>query len=175
VGVAEPADSGGPGGQGYLRFPTIAGDLLAFVTEDDLWSVPASGGLARRLTANLSAVSRPVLSPDARWVAFASQDEHHPEVWSMPAGGGPARRLTFLGADAAPRGFTPDGRVLFVTSAGQPFPSLATTWAVPPGGGEPEPLPYGPARDVAFGPRRQVVLGGWCLSRRSRFAIHAWI
>jgi tricorn protease len=159
VGVAEPADSGGPGGQGYLRFPTIAGDLLAFVTEDDLWSVPASGGLARRLTANLSAVSRPVLSPDARWVAFASQDEHHPEVWSMPAGGGPARRLTFLGADAAPRGFTPDGRVLFVTSAGQPFPSLATTWAVPPGGGEPEPLPYGPARDVAFGPRRQVVLG----------------
>ncbi|GIW11968.1 MAG: hypothetical protein KatS3mg061_3025 [Dehalococcoidia bacterium] len=29
--------------EGYLRFPTIAGDWIAFVAEDDLWLVPAQG------------------------------------------------------------------------------------------------------------------------------------
>jgi tricorn protease len=160
VAGAEPGpDGSGDGGAGYLRFPTIAGDLVAFVTEDDLWTVPAAGGMARRLTANLSAVTRPVLSPDGRWLAFSSQDEHNPEVWSMPARGGPAERLTWLGADATPRGFTPDGRVLFITTARQPFSTLWHPWAVPPEGGVAEPLPYGPARDVAFGPRGEVVLG----------------
>ena len=36
---------------GYYRFATVAGDALAFVCEDDLWSVPLGGGVARRLTA----------------------------------------------------------------------------------------------------------------------------
>jgi tricorn protease len=39
---------------GYLRFPTINADTVVFVCEDDLWTVPADGGLARRLTANLA-------------------------------------------------------------------------------------------------------------------------
>ena len=149
----------GDGGAGYLRFPAIALDLLAFVSEDDLWTVPAAGGLARRLTANLSAVTRPVLSRDGRWLAFSSRDEHNLEVWAMPAPGGPAERLTWLGADAEPRGFTPDGRVLFITTARQPFSTLWHPWAVSPEGGVAEALPYGPARDVAFGPRGEVVLG----------------
>src|SRR5258706_13554544 len=37
--------------QGYLRHPTLCGDTIAFVTDDDLWSVSAGGGVARRLTA----------------------------------------------------------------------------------------------------------------------------
>ena len=40
--------------QGYLRHPTLHGDTIVFVCDDDLWSVGASGGVARRLTAGLS-------------------------------------------------------------------------------------------------------------------------
>lgn len=35
---------------GYFTFPTVHNDTVVFVSEDDLWSVPLSGGLARRLT-----------------------------------------------------------------------------------------------------------------------------
>ncbi len=34
--------------QGYYRYPTIRGEQVVFVSEDDLWTVPASGGVARR-------------------------------------------------------------------------------------------------------------------------------
>ena len=50
--------------EGYYRFPAICGDRVAFICEDDLWAVPASGGVARRLTSNLGAVSRACFSPD---------------------------------------------------------------------------------------------------------------
>ena len=39
--------------QGYYRFPTIYGERIVFCAEEDLWQAPTSGGIARRLTANL--------------------------------------------------------------------------------------------------------------------------
>jgi tricorn protease len=141
-----------PESSGYLRHPSLRADTIAFVTEDDLWSVPAAGGVARRLTANLSEVSHPALSADGRFVAFTSREEHHPEVYCMPATGGPAERLTFLGASATVRGWTPDGRILFTSEAGQPFHHMIHAYAVAPEGGPVERLPYGPTREVAFGP-----------------------
>ena len=82
---------------GYYRYPTIHGDTVVFVCEDDLWSVPAGGGIARRLTSGLAEASRPALSPDGTQLAFVGREEGEAEIYLMPAAGGPARRLTFLG------------------------------------------------------------------------------
>src|SRR3954467_5815467 len=113
---------------GYLRFPTINADTVVFVSEDDLWTVPATGGVARRLTANLAEVTRPRLSPDGGLVAFISREEEHPEIWCMPSSGGQARRLSYLGAlTTAVIGWSADGRILAVSSAGQPF----RRWTMP--------------------------------------------
>jgi tricorn protease len=145
---------------GYFRYPTIAGETIAFVSEDDVWSVPLAGGVASRLTAGLSEVSRPVLSPDGSVLAFTSREELHPEIWCMNGGGGPARRLTWLGAaQAVPRCFLPDGRILFVSDAAQAFASEFHAFAVSPDGGAPERLPYGPVREISFGSDGGVVLG----------------
>jgi tricorn protease len=145
---------------GYFRYPTIAGDTIAFVSEDDLWAVPVDGGVALRLTAGQSEISRPVLSLDGSRLAFMSREEHHAEVWTMPGGGGPATRLTWLGAgQSIPRLFLPDGRIVFVSDAGQAFTSQMQAYAVAPDGGAPELLPYGPVRELAYGGDGGVVLG----------------
>jgi len=53
---------------GYFRQPTINGNTIIFVCEDDLWTVPLVGGTARRLTAGRSDCSSPHLSPDGSMV-----------------------------------------------------------------------------------------------------------
>ena len=59
---------------GYYRHPTIYKDQVAFVCEDDLWTVSASGGIARRLTSGLGAAAFPALSSDGRLLAFSGRD-----------------------------------------------------------------------------------------------------
>ena len=147
----------------YLRQPTLRGDELVFVSDDDLWRVDVRGGVAHRLTAGLSEPSTPALSPCGRWLAFTGRDEQHTEVWLMPAAGGPARRCTWLGSEVQVRGWTPDGRILFVSNHGQPFLRNLHAWTLGLVGGEPEPwptrLPLGPVDQLALGPRGRRVIG----------------
>ncbi|MBS0326648.1 MAG: PDZ domain-containing protein [Proteobacteria bacterium] len=144
---------------GYLRQPTVAGNTLAFVCDDDVWCVGAGGGIARRLTAGLGEPSTPVLSRDGRWLAYVSRDEQHPEVYLMPAEGGPAKRMTWLGPDVMTRGFTPDGKILFVTTWGQPFFRNYRAFTLDVAGGMPEMLPLGQVNHLAFGPGHAMVIG----------------
>ncbi|MGH9023769.1 MAG: S41 family peptidase, partial [Acidimicrobiia bacterium] len=147
------------GDTGYLRFPSIQGDTVVLVAEDDIWSVPLEGGPARRLTASLGEVSHPALSPDASLIAFTSREEHHPEVYCMPSSGGPARRITWFGAISHVRGWTAEGEILFAADAQTPFRHLIHLYTVAPEGGSPRRLDFGPAREAAFGPDGAVVLG----------------
>ena len=144
---------------GYLRFPTIHGDTIAFVCDDDLWSVAASGGNARRLTAGLGEPTTPAFSPDGRSLAFVSRDEQHPEVYLMPAEGGPARRMTWLGPDVQVRGWTPQGHIAFVSTHGQPFFRNYRAFTLDPAGGMPQLLPLGQIDHLAYGPGNAMVLG----------------
>src|SRR4051812_12748668 len=147
---------------GYYRFPTIHNDTLIFASEDDLWSVAASGGLARRLTSNLGEVSYPMLSPDGEWLAYVGQEEGASEGYVMPATGGRSRRLSYLRRGLRVLGWTLDShQILFASNYGQVVwgeYSLFTAEREATNGSV-NPLPYGPARSIAFGPQGQVVLG----------------
>ena len=144
---------------GYLRHPTIRDDTIVFICDDDLWRVSANGGIARRLTAGLGEPSTPALSKDGKWIAFVGRDEQHPEVYVMSAEGGIARRMTWLGPDVMVRGFTPDDRILFVTTYGQPFFRNYRAFTLPLTGGMPQMLPLGQVNHLAFGPGDAKVIG----------------
>ncbi|MGY0235992.1 S41 family peptidase [Longispora urticae] len=144
---------------GYLRFPTLHDDTLIFVCEDDLWTVPAGGGRAARLTAGVAEASQPRLSPDGTLIAFAGSDEGPGEVCVMPAAGGELRRLTHHGLLVGIAGWAPDGRIVYASNADLPHNrrQLRTVAAT---GGLSEVVPYGGlARSVAYGPGGAVVLG----------------
>ena len=147
-------------GAGYYLFPTIAKDTVIFSSEDDLWTVPAAGGIARRLTSNLAQATRPWLSPDGEHLAFIGREEGQSEVYLMPALGGQARRLTFLGSGITLTcGWTSDGKVLFASNAAQPFRWLFHLYAMDLAGNHPEQIKVGPARSISFGPNGGVVIG----------------
>ncbi|MGQ5650706.1 S41 family peptidase [Streptomyces sp. EKR5.2] len=137
----------------YLRFPHLHGELVAFTAEDDVWVAPLDGGRAWRVSADNVPVNHPRISPDGTVVAWTSTRDGAPEVHVAPIDGGPSKRLTHWGsAKTQVRGWTPEGQVLALSTAGQA--SLRRTWAraVPLDGGPATTLAYGPVGEVAYGP-----------------------
>jgi tricorn protease len=146
---------------GYFRQPTVRGDAIVFVSEDDLWTVSTEGGVARRLTANPGVVSSPVLSPDGTRLAFTARDEGTPEAYVMDAEGGEATRLTWIGGMTQTVAWRPDGSaVLLATDWRQPFRGALHLHEVDADGGPVRPLRLGPSQSIAFEPQgRGVVIG----------------
>jgi tricorn protease len=138
--------------EGYYRFASVHGNDVVFVSEDDIWSVPISGGIARRLTAGVSECSYPRLSPDGSMIAFVAKEEGHPEIYLMPAEGGLARRLTFLGSDVCvTAGWHTDSKsVIFVSDAKAAFFRHNEIYEVSIDGGMPQAWNIGHAVSVAF-------------------------
>ena len=144
----------------YLRYPTIRGDRVAFVADDDLWVGSVDGGTAWRLGAERATIRTPKLSPDGQRVAWSSDAAGHPEVWVAELNGGEPRRLTWWG-DATTRvlGWRGEDTVLAASATGQPFAWLTWAWAVPLGDGQPERLAFGPVSALSEGLDGGVVLG----------------
>lgn len=146
--------------QGYYRFPTISGEEIVFVCESDLWSVPASGGRAGRLTSGMGICRNPVLSPDGSLLAFACDREGSFEVFVMPAGGGLPRRMTFFGTGSVPICWTRDGSaIIFASDFTSPFSRSQWLWRVPSDGGQARRLSTGPAKTAAYGADGRMIIG----------------
>jgi tricorn protease len=133
---------------GYLRYPHLHGDQLAFTAGDEVWLAPAEGGRAWPLTADGAPVSYPRFSPDGTQVAWTSSRAGGPEVYLAGADGSDPARLTYWGVDeTAVSGWTPDGEVLAVSAVGQPT-RIPWAYAIRPGTA-PRPLPFGPVNDLS--------------------------
>jgi tricorn protease len=135
-----------------LRFPDIHGDQVVFTYAGDLWTAPATGGTAVRLTAHPGLELFAKYSPDGKWIAFTGQYDGDEQVYVIPAAGGVPRQLTFYpargplpprwGYDNQVYGWTPDGTAVV-------FRSLRDGWelgdnrlfTVPVEGGLPTALP----------------------------------
>lgn len=85
-----------------LRFPAIHDNQIVFSYAGDLYTVPATGGTARKITNNIGYEMFPRFSPDGKYIAFTGQYDGNTEVYLIPAEGGVPKRLTYtatLGRD----------------------------------------------------------------------------
>ncbi len=135
-----------------LRFPDICNDRIVFTYAGDLWTVPAQGGIAVRITAGPGPERSARFSPDCAQIAFTGEYSGEDQVYVMPAGGGVPKQLTYYpalgplqqrwGFDNQVYGWTPDGSRILFRSYYESFelaqPRLFT---VGKEGGLPEALP----------------------------------
>ena len=148
------------GTPGYLRFPHLHRDLLAFVADDDVRLAPADGGRAWRLTSDGGQASDPRFAPDGATIAWTSRRDGHPEVYTAATDGGAATRRTYWGDSATSvAGWTDAGEVLAISATGQPFTHLTWAYAVPLGV-PPRRLPFGQVNDLALTADATVLLTG---------------
>jgi tricorn protease len=140
-----------PPPDGFYRYPTIGGGIIVFASEGDLWRVPATGGVASRLTAHEGDERFPRLSPDGRFIAFTAQYEGNDDVYVMPSSGGLPERLTFHPASDQAIGWTPDGKILFRSRRDHPHGDYRV-FTIPREGGIPEMIPLEPAAWLSFEP-----------------------
>src|SRR5439155_14770080 len=145
---------------GYLRLPTVHGEAVVFVCEDDLWTVPAGGGQAWRLTAGVAEASTPRFSPDGSMIAFVGSEEGPAEVSVMPATGGEARRLTYQAAGVCTvTTWDRSGAIVYSSDAGLGQARRGWLHRVSPEGGLPQRLELGPAKSISYGPGGGAVIG----------------
>lgn len=147
----------------YYRHPTIHGDSVVFICEDDIWAVSAGGGTARRLTAIPGIVAYPFFSRDGTKIAFIGREEGPPEVYVMDAEGGASRRLTWLGSMSQIVGWSRDGsEILFASDWRQPFRGRFHLHAIRADGSsaDPRPVQVGPSRAISFEPEGPGVVIG---------------
>jgi tricorn protease len=148
-----------------LRFPTIHDNRIVFTYAGDLYTVPSSGGVARRLTSHEGFESFAHFSPDGKWLAFTGQYDGNTEVYVMPSEGGVPRRLTFtatlgrddisdrMGPNNIVMGWKNDGKHIVFRSRMQSFNDfIGQLYLVSLQGGLPEPLPLPRGGFCSFSP-----------------------
>src|SRR2546423_9707827 len=131
------------GGTRLLRTPTVSSTQIAFAYAQNIWVVPRSGGVARRVTSFQGQTSNPHFSPDGRWIAFSGEYAGNVDVYVVSAEGGEPKRLTWHPGPDTVEGWTPDGAaIVFASTRATAAPSGAPRfWTVPAQGGVEEPMP----------------------------------
>jgi tricorn protease len=116
--AAAQAPARGDGPPLLFRSPALSATEICFTFGGDLWLVPRAGGDARRLTASAAPATAADcrFSPDGKWIAYTSTSGVNSSVYVVPAAGGAPRRLTWHPGINRVRGWTPDGRVLYVST-----------------------------------------------------------
>ena len=116
-GVATPQPRGGkaPASGDELVFERVVAGQL------DLFVIPATGGLERRLTDHPAIDAMARWTPDGEAVLFSSLRSGNWQLWEVPAEGGPARRVRTSRYREMQADVSPDGkRIAFLSTAEGP-------------------------------------------------------
>jgi len=92
------------------------GRALAIDLLGAIWTLPATGGEARRLTDELGDARQPCWSPDGKRIVFQSYRDGNWHLWTITPSGADLRQLTFGPFDDREPQWSSDGRRLVFSS-----------------------------------------------------------
>ena len=102
----------------WMRYSAISpnGKEIAFSYKGDIFKVPVTGGRAIQLTTHVAHDTKPVWSPDGKYIAFSSNREKNFNIYLMPAEGGSPTRLTTHSSNAYPITFRTNENILYTSN-----------------------------------------------------------
>ncbi len=98
-----------------IRYPAInpEGSKIAFSYQGDIWTVPAEGGNAIRLTVHDAYEAFPKWSPDGKQIAFSGARYGNNDIFIIPSEGGNPKRLTYYSSNDLISTWNKDGNIYF--------------------------------------------------------------
>jgi tricorn protease len=135
-----------------MRFPDIYKNTIVFVYGEDIWSVPAVGGIATRLTINDGEERFPKFSPDGQWIAFTGDYDGNSDVYVMSVYGGDITRVTWHPGYDEVVGWHPTRNKILFRSTRSSFGRFSRLFLVSPDGTGIEELPLHEAAQGSYSP-----------------------
>ncbi|MFN2533289.1 MAG: TolB family protein, partial [Pyrinomonadaceae bacterium] len=127
-----------------------SGDQLVYAADDgDIWTINRDGGEQHQLTNSAYKEFDPRVSPDGRYIFFASARSGSNHVWRMNADGSNQIQLTT--EEGGPRFVTRDQQWVYFESV------LNTLWKIPPEGGDEIQVSPQKVSRTAFSPDAKLV------------------
>jgi Tol biopolymer transport system component len=126
----------------YFTEPSLSPDRkeIAFVSGGDIWTVPATGGVASLLVSHAANEARPIYSPDGRQLAFISSRSGNGDIYLLTLTTGDLKRLTFDDGLEQLDGWSRDGRWIYFSSTSYDIGGLNDVYRVSANGGTPMPV-----------------------------------
>ena len=124
------------------------GTTLAIDLQGSLWTLPAAGGAARRITDVFNDARQPVWSPDGRSIVFFAYRDGDYDLWTIAPDGTGQRQLTWGPFDDREPVWSHDGtRLAFSSDRGDPLGSNYNIWTLDVATGEVRQVTVAPSDD----------------------------
>ena len=107
------------------------GQTLAIDLQGSLWTLPATGGAAKRITDLFNDARQPAWSPDGKTIAFFAYRDGGYDLWAIDPDGSHQRKLTWGNFDDREPAWSHDGtRLAFSSDRGDPLGSDYNIWTL---------------------------------------------
>ncbi|CAN5242822.1 S41 family peptidase [soil metagenome] len=128
-GQAQPAT---PAPKFAFAEPSLSPDgaEVAFVSGGDIWTVPTAGGEARLLVSHPDNESRPIYSPDGKYLAFASSRTGNGDIYLLTLETGAIKRLTYDDGGEVLNGWSRDGKMVYFQSTSRDISGMNDIYRV---------------------------------------------
>jgi Tol biopolymer transport system component len=107
------------------------GKTLAIDLQGSIWTLPSTGGDAKRITDVFNDARQPVWSPDGKWIAFFAYRDGGYDLWEIAADATNQHKLTVGPFDDREPAWSHDGtRIAFASDRGSALGSSYNIWVL---------------------------------------------